>query len=68
MLVITRKPEESFTIGDNIEVTIGEIRGNQIRVIIDAPRSLSIKRTKPMKNNKNNKPTAIDQAKKWGFL
>jgi len=63
-LVITRKTDESFTIGDKIEVTIGKVRGNQISVIIDAPANLPIKRDDMIKSvNKNNKCFMKDQAK-----
>jgi len=44
MLILTRKPGESLYIGDNVKVTIVEIKGNQIRVGIDAPAELRIYR------------------------
>lgn len=44
MLILTRKPGESLYIGDNIKVTIVELKGNQIRVGIDAPSDLRIYR------------------------
>jgi carbon storage regulator len=44
MLILTRKPGESLYIGDNIKVTIVEIKGNQIRVGIEAPTDLRIYR------------------------
>ncbi len=44
MLILTRKPGESIFIGDNVKVTIVEIKGNQIRVGIDAPSELRIYR------------------------
>ncbi len=44
MLILTRKPGESIYIGDRIKVTIVEIKGNQIRVGIDAPRDERIYR------------------------
>ena len=44
MLILTRKPGESLYIGDNVKVTIVEIKGNQIRVGIDAPPELRIYR------------------------
>lgn len=43
-LVISRKPGESFTVGDNIKITITKIRGCQALVLIDAPKELAIKR------------------------
>ena len=44
MLILTRKPGESLYIGDNVKVTIVEIKGNQIRVGIEAPSELRIYR------------------------
>ncbi|RIL09740.1 MAG: carbon storage regulator [Proteobacteria bacterium] len=44
MLILTRKPGESLYIGDNIKITIVELKGHQIRVGIDAPPELRIYR------------------------
>ena len=44
MLEITRKKGESLVINNNIEVTILEIRGDQIKLGISAPRDVSIYR------------------------
>jgi carbon storage regulator len=44
MLILTRKPGESLYLGDDIKVTIVEIKGNQIRVGIEAPKGLRIYR------------------------
>ena len=44
MLILTRKPGESVYIGDDIKVTLMEIKGNQVRVGVDAPRSVKIYR------------------------
>lgn len=44
MLVLSRKPGESFVIGDNITVTVLEVRGDVVRVGIDAPRSVLVQR------------------------
>ncbi|MFN8383480.1 MAG: carbon storage regulator CsrA [Anaerolineales bacterium] len=44
MLVISRKINESITIGDNIVVTILDIEGERIKLGIDAPRELIILR------------------------
>lgn len=45
MLVITRKPAESLHIGDNITVSILGIKGNSVRVGVDAPNWLAIRRS-----------------------
>lgn len=42
MLVLTRKPGQSVYIGDEIKITLKEIRGNQVRLGIDAPPSVRI--------------------------
>ena len=44
MLALTRKKGESLVINTNIEVTILEIRGDQIKLGISAPRDVSIYR------------------------
>lgn len=44
MLALTRKKGESLVINNNIEVSILEIRGDQIKLGITAPRDVSIYR------------------------
>lgn len=44
MLILTRKPGESIFIGDQIKVTVVEIKGSQIRIGVEAPRDLRIYR------------------------
>lgn len=44
MLVLTRKSKEAIWIGDSIKLTIVEVKGNQVRVGIEAPESVPIYR------------------------
>lgn len=44
MLALTRKKGESLMINNNVEVTILEIRGDQIKLGISAPKDVSIYR------------------------
>lgn len=44
MLVLTRKKTERIRIGDDIFVTVTEIRGDKVRIGIDAPSDLKILR------------------------
>lgn len=44
MLVLSRRAGESIAIGDDVVVTILEVRGDVVRVGIDAPRSVTVHR------------------------
>lgn len=44
MLILTRKIDESIMIGDEIEVTVVEIRGDHVKIGINAPRKISVHR------------------------
>ena len=44
MLVLTRKLGESIAIGDDIKVTIIEIKGKQVRIGIEAPQKTVVHR------------------------
>lgn len=44
MLVLSRRVGESVVIGDDVVVTVLEVRGDLIRVGIDAPRHVSVHR------------------------
>nr|WP_276020117.1 carbon storage regulator CsrA [Acetivibrio straminisolvens] len=43
-MVLTRKKNESIVINDNIEITIVDVQGEQVRIGINAPKSVSIYR------------------------
>lgn len=44
MLVLSRKKNESIVIGDNITVVVVEIRGDKVRLGIEAPTEVSVHR------------------------
>ncbi|PBB05621.1 carbon storage regulator CsrA [Salimicrobium humidisoli] len=44
MLILNRKENESITIGDDIEIKVVSVEGNQVRIGIDAPSHLDIHR------------------------
>lgn len=44
MLVLTRRTNEKIRIGDNVILTILEVRGDQVRLGIEAPRAVSVHR------------------------
>ena len=44
MLVLTRRPNQSIVIGGDVVVTVLEVRGDQVRLGIKAPRSVDVHR------------------------
>jgi carbon storage regulator len=44
VLVLTRRPNQSIMIGGNIVVTVLEVRGDQVRLGIKAPRDVDVHR------------------------
>lgn len=44
MLILTRKIGESLMIGDEVTVTVLEVKGNQVRIGIKAPKEVEVHR------------------------
>ncbi len=44
MLILTRKVGETLMIGDEIEVTILSLKGNQVRIGVNAPKEVPVHR------------------------
>lgn len=44
MLILTRRVGEKLIIGDDVTVTVLGVKGNQVRVGINAPRSVAVHR------------------------
>ena len=44
MLVLSRQRDETIMIGDDIEITVVDIRGDKVRLGINAPRSVQVHR------------------------
>ncbi len=44
MLVLTRKTTETIKIGDEIEVTVTQVKGKTVRLAVKAPREMKILR------------------------
>ena len=64
MLALTRKKGEALVIGNNVEITVLEVKGDQVKIGIQAPKDVSIYRKEiyiqiqkeneeSMKNNRN---------------
>jgi len=44
MLILSRKVNEKVMIGDDISISIIEVRGDQVRIGVDAPRNVKVYR------------------------
>ncbi len=44
MLVLSRQRDESIVIGDNVQITIVDIRGDKVRLGIEAPSDITVHR------------------------
>ena len=44
MLILTRRVGESLKVGEEITVTVLGVKGNQVRIGVDAPREVSVHR------------------------
>ncbi|MEN8907331.1 MAG: carbon storage regulator CsrA [Clostridiales bacterium] len=62
MLVLTRKKGQSIIIGDNIEINIIEVQGEQVKIGINAPKNITIHRNEIYKEiqRENKKATDVD--------
>ena len=44
LLVLSRRRDQTLVIGDNVEVTVLEIKGGQVRLGINSPKAVSVHR------------------------
>jgi carbon storage regulator len=44
MLILTRRVGESLIIGDDVNVTVLGVKGNQVRIGVNAPKDVSVHR------------------------
>lgn len=75
MLVLSRKKDESIIIADDIEITIVDVQGDNVRIGINAPRSVSVYRkeiyeeiqaeNRKAAQNINNIKTSLQQLKEY---
>lgn len=52
MLILTRKVGESLMIGDDVAVTVLGIKGNQVRIGVNAPREVAVHREEVLERNR----------------
>ncbi len=65
MLILTRRVGETIVIGDDVIITVLGIKGNQVRIGINAPKTVSVHREEiyqRIQQEKNAAPTAAAAA------
>lgn len=60
MLVLSRQKDESIIIGDDIEITIVDVRGDKVRLGINAPKEVSVHRKEVYEAIQREKAEAAD--------
>lgn len=60
MLVLTRKPGETLMLGEDIEVKIVSVDGDQVKIGIEAPKSLKIYRSEIYEAIQNENKAALE--------
>lgn len=69
MLVLTRKLNEALRIGDDIKITVVEVKGNQVRLGIEAPLSVPVYREELyLKVREENRLSADSSVEAFGKL
>jgi len=60
MLVINRYTDESFQVGDNVIITILGVSGGRVKIGIEAPKYVNIRRSEltPLEERRDNANTA----------
>ena len=58
MLILTRRIGETLMIGDDVSITVLGVKGNQVRIGVDAPKSISVHREEIWKRIQNEKQGA----------
>lgn len=57
MLILTRRVGETLVIGDDVSITVLGVKGNQVRVGINAPKDVSVHREEIYERIHNEKTT-----------
>ena len=63
MLILTRRISESIIVGDDVKITVLGVKGNQVRLGIDAPKNLPVHREEIYERIQREKRAGTDNQK-----
>ena len=61
MLALSRKKDESIMLGNDIEITVLEIKGDQVKIGVKAPKSVTIFRKEIYEQIQEENKKAVEQ-------
>ena len=61
MLILTRRVGETLMIGDEVTVTVLGVKGNQVRIGVNAPKEVSVHREEIYERMKNDQSESSDE-------
>ncbi len=61
MLILTRRVGETLMVGDDVTVTVLEVKGNQVRIGINAPKDVAVHREEIYRRIQNEKHSEIQE-------
>jgi len=66
MLILTRRIGETLMIGDDVSITVIGVKGNQVRIGIDAPKDVAVHREEIFNRIKSDQLKLVEPEKNAG--
>ena len=60
MLILTRRIGETIIIGDNVNITVLAVQGNQVRIGVNAPKDIAVHREEIYNKIQHEKETSSE--------